>query len=144
MGYWLWAATGTLPCDIDASGSNSEVTVSLGQCLQTVPLQHGADSRRVAFGHLINAKNERKIDSLFNSKTAEQRVLGTAGSIALICPDRDRKRPLRQMPPAPRRIKGKFGSKPRWPERAFPQQPQVNDSIGRGIRFTRRSAGYTH
>jgi len=69
-----------LPCDIDAFVSDSEVTVSFGQGLKTVPLQNGADSRRVAFIHLINAKNEHEIDSLFNGKTAEQRVLGTARS----------------------------------------------------------------
>jgi len=54
--------------------------VSLGQDLKTVPLQNGADSRRVAFIHLIDAKNEHKIESLFNGQTAEQRVLGTARS----------------------------------------------------------------
>jgi hypothetical protein len=80
MRYWLHVATGALPCDIDAFVSDSEVTVSFGQGLKTVPLQNGADSRRVAFIHLINAKNEHEIDSLFNGKTAEQRVLGTAGS----------------------------------------------------------------
>jgi hypothetical protein len=80
MRYWFDAATVTLATDIDAFVSDPEVTVSLGQGLKTVPMQNGADSRRVAFIHLINPKNERKIDSLFNSNTAEQRVLGTARS----------------------------------------------------------------
>jgi hypothetical protein len=80
MGYWFDVATGTLASDIDAFVSNPEVTVSFGQGLKTVPMQNGADSRRVAFIHLINAKNEHKIDFLFNGKTAEQRVLGTARS----------------------------------------------------------------
>jgi hypothetical protein len=83
MGYWFRVATGTLPRDIDTFVSNSDVTVSFGDGLQAVFPQNGPDSRRVAFIHLINAKNEHKIDSLFNGKTAEQRVLGTARSALL-------------------------------------------------------------
>lgn len=83
MGYWFGVVNGTFPCDIDALVSNLGITVSLGDGLQAVAPQNGADSRRVAFIHLINAKNEHKINSLFNGKTAKQRVLGTARSALL-------------------------------------------------------------